>query len=115
MLSTNTPILSIDCKKKERLGNLYRTGSCYTTEAINVFDHDYPSLSKEKVIPHGIYDLYQNKGYLSIGSCAETARLSSFGYLLYFIDKQLISTSFSLCITFFPRWSPISLRLPSYF
>lgn len=88
MLSTNTPILSIDCKKKERLGNLYRTGSCYTTEAINVFDHDYPSLSKEKVIPHGIYDLYQNKGYLSIGSCAETARLSSFGYLLYFIDNS---------------------------
>ena len=73
MLSTNTPILSIDCKKKERLGNLYRAGSRYTTEAINVFDHDYPSLSKDKVIPHGIYDLYQNKGYMSIGRSSETA------------------------------------------
>jgi len=73
IFSTRSPILSIDCKKKERLGNLYRRGSRLSTEAINVLDHDYPSLSKEKVIPHGIYDLHQNKGYMSIGKCAETA------------------------------------------
>lgn len=73
LISTRSPMLSIDCKKKERLGNLYRTGKRFSSEAINVFDHDYPSLSQQKVIPHGIYDLQQNQGFMSIGRCSETA------------------------------------------
>lgn len=35
--------------------------------------HDYEYLSEGKVIPHGIYDLQANKGYISIGNSAETA------------------------------------------
>ncbi len=72
-MSLNTPILSIDCKKKERLGNLYRAGKCYTTGPVKVFDHDYHYLSQGNVIPHGIYDLLRNEGYLSIGNSHETA------------------------------------------
>ena len=67
------PVLSIDCKKKERLGNLYRDGKCYCTEAIKVYDHDYEHLSEGKVVPHGIYDVLANKGYISIGCSGETA------------------------------------------
>jgi len=73
IVSLDTPVLSIDCKKKERLGNLYREGKCYSTGPQAVFDHDYPHLSQGKVIPHGIYDLQRNEGYLSIGSSSETA------------------------------------------
>lgn len=73
MVSLRTPILSIDCKKKERLGNLYRTGKAYSTAAINVYDHDYPHLSKGKVIPFGIYDLLRNEAFISIGNSHETA------------------------------------------
>lgn len=73
IMSVDTPILSIDCKKKERLGNLYRDGKCYSTAPIPVFDHDYYYLSQGKVIPHGIYDLQLNEGYISIGSSSETA------------------------------------------
>jgi hypothetical protein len=73
IMSIKSPIISIDCKKKERLGNLYREGKCYTQESIKVFDHDYEHLSEGKVIPHGIYDLQANKGYVSIGNSAETA------------------------------------------
>ena len=72
-MSIESPIISIDCKKKERLGNLYRDGKCFATGEINVFDHDYDNLSEGKVIPHGIYDLQLNKGYISIGSSSETA------------------------------------------
>jgi Rhodopirellula transposase DDE domain len=72
-MSLKNPIISIDCKKKERLGNLYRDGKCYTTGDIDVFDHDYDNLSEGKVIPHGIYDLQLNKGFISIGSSSETA------------------------------------------
>lgn len=73
IMSQDSPILSIDCKKKERLGNLYRNGKCYCTKAQKVYDHDYEHLSKDKVIPHGIYDLLANIGYVSIGNSSETA------------------------------------------
>jgi hypothetical protein len=45
----------------------------YCTQSVKVYDHDYEHLSKGKVIPHGIYDLQANKGYISIGSSSETA------------------------------------------
>jgi DDE family transposase len=73
IMSLKSPVVSIDCKKKERLGNLYRDGKCYCTKAIEVYDHDYEHLSEGKVIPHGIYDLQTNRGYLSIGNSSETA------------------------------------------
>jgi Rhodopirellula transposase DDE domain len=73
IMSLQSPVVSIDCKKKERLGNLYRDGKCYCTKAIQVYDHDYEHLSAGKVIPHGIYDLQTNTGYISIGSSSETA------------------------------------------
>ena len=72
-MGLKSPVISIDCKKKERLGNLYRDGKCYSTGNIDVFDHDYDNLSEGKVIPHGIYDLQLNRGYISIGSSSETA------------------------------------------
>ncbi|MGH2613056.1 MAG: ISAzo13 family transposase [Rhabdochlamydiaceae bacterium] len=73
IMSLQSPVLSIDCKKKERLGNLYREGKCYCTKSIEVYDHDYEHLSGGKVIPHGIYDLQANKGYITIGGSSETA------------------------------------------
>ncbi len=73
IMSLESPVLSIDCKKKERLGNLYRDGKCYCTKSVKVYDHDYEHLSEGKVIPHGIYDLQANKGYISIGNSSETA------------------------------------------
>lgn len=71
--SKGLPILSIDSKKKEFIGQLYRDGKSYGKEAKVVFDHDFPSLATGVVIPHGIYDITQNKGYLSIGQSKDTS------------------------------------------
>jgi hypothetical protein len=71
IMSSKSPIISIDCKKKERLGNFYREGRCYAQAPIKVYDDEH--LWEGKVIPHGIYDLQANKGYLSIGKSVETA------------------------------------------
>ena len=73
LMSLNCPIISIDCKKKEHLGHLYRAGKVYSTAPLPAYDHDYYRLSKGKVIPHGIYDLFRNEGYISIGCYHETA------------------------------------------
>jgi hypothetical protein len=67
------PILSVDSKKKEFLGPLYRAGQSYCASALAVYDHDYPSLAEGVVIPHGLYDLTQNKGYISVGVSHDTS------------------------------------------
>lgn len=72
-MSVDSPIISMDCKKKERLGNLYRAGKCYVQGQVEVYDHDYEHLSTGKVIPHGIYDMQRNEGFITIGNSHETA------------------------------------------
>jgi hypothetical protein len=66
-------VLSIDTKKKELIGNFYREGHLLTQEPVEVFDHDFPSFSQATVVPHGIYDLYQNICYLTLGQSKDTA------------------------------------------
>jgi hypothetical protein len=75
MLMEANPIISIDTKKKEVLGTLTRDEAVLTKggEPISVYDHDYPYLGTGKAIPHGIYDLKLNEGYLSLGKSHETA------------------------------------------
>lgn len=73
-MASDNPIISMDTKKKELIGgNLYRDGSVYCTEAIEVSDHDYSYLADLKIAPHGIYDMKQNKAYINIGTSSETA------------------------------------------
>ena len=74
-LMDENPIISIDTKKKEVLGTLTRNEAVLTKgdQPIPVFDHDYPHLGEGKAIPHGIYDLKLNEGYLSLGNSHETA------------------------------------------
>ncbi len=67
------PVLSMDSKKKEMLGNFYREGRLYAREAQKVYDHDFNSFSKGTVIPHGIYDVNRDKCYLTIGRTKDTA------------------------------------------
>ncbi len=40
------PVISIDTKKKELLGNFHRGGSTYTRQTVETFDHDFPSVSE---------------------------------------------------------------------
>jgi len=65
--------LSMDTKNKELIGNFYRSGTYLGQENQKVYDHDFPSYSSGKVIPHGIYDLADNKGYLSLGISHDTS------------------------------------------
>jgi len=71
----NNPMISIDTKKKEELGQLTRNEPVLCKDGIapDVFDHDYSYLATGKAIPHGIYDMKLNKGFLSIGNSHETA------------------------------------------
>jgi hypothetical protein len=67
-LAAPDPLLSIDTKKRELLGNFYRKGKLYTTEPLGVFDPDFPSFADGVVSPHGLYDLKKNLGYVNLGT-----------------------------------------------
>ncbi len=67
------PILSVDTKKKEFIGQFYRAGKSYCQEKRAVYDHDVASLAEGQVVPHGIYDVGTNKGYLRIGKSKDTS------------------------------------------
>jgi len=75
-LQAGQPVLSIDAKKKELLGNFYRDGKLYTQEAIEVFDHDFPGAASGAVFPHGIYDVGRNRGHINLGTSHETSQFA---------------------------------------
>ena len=76
------PVISMDTKKKEYLGNLYRDGQLFTTADIEVYDHDFLRLTEGILIPHGIYDLGRNVGHVNLGLSHDTSEFAcaSLGY-----------------------------------
>lgn len=70
------PVISVDTKKKELIGHLFREGKLYTTETIEVLDHDFPSLAEGVAIPHAVYDIARNEAYVSIGTSHDTAEFA---------------------------------------
>lgn len=74
----NQPIISVDTKKKELVGNFKNPGREWKpkgkAEAVNVYD--FPERSKGKAIPYGVYDLTQDKGWVSVGVDHDTAEFA---------------------------------------
>ena len=67
------PVISIDTKKKETVGNFRRDGQVYCTSSPKAYDHDFGTFSEGTIVPHGIYDIARNTGYLSIGTSHDTS------------------------------------------
>lgn len=74
--AAGNPIISLDTKKKEYLGNFYRDGHLYTREELHAFDHDFNSFAEKVIIPHGIYDVQRNLGYLHLGLSKDTSQFA---------------------------------------
>jgi hypothetical protein len=69
------PIVSIDTKKKELLGNFHRPGHTLTEQTVETFDHDFPSAGQGKLIPHGIYDLTNQHAQINLNTSHDTGEL----------------------------------------
>ena len=75
-LDTGKPGISVDAKKKELVGNFKNDGRTWRKEALEVLDHDFPSLGEGKLVPFGIYDLKNNEGTVYCGRSAETSEFA---------------------------------------
>lgn len=70
------PVVSIDTKKKELLGEFWRPGRAWTNGHPVAYDHDFPSAAEGKVIPYGVYDLAANEGFVRLATGADTGELA---------------------------------------
>lgn len=70
------PIISVDTKKKELIGNFKNPGQewCLAARAVN--DHDFEQDALGKAVPYGIYDLEHNHGYVYVGQSADTPQFA---------------------------------------
>ena len=75
-MNAGNPVISMDTKKKEHLGNFYRDGRLYTLEELKVYDHDFPSFAEGVIIPHSLYDLKLNVGYVQVGTSHDTSEFA---------------------------------------
>ena len=75
-LDQGMPVISVDAKKKEIIGNFKNDGMTWCKEAIEVLDHDFPNWGIGKLVPYGIYDLKNNKGHVYCGMSFETSEFA---------------------------------------
>ncbi len=75
-LEAGLPVISIDTKKKELMGDFYRDGVIDVQETIEVNDHDFGSAGSGTVIPQAIYDVGRNHGYVHLNTSHDTSELA---------------------------------------
>jgi hypothetical protein len=77
-LSDGQPVISVDTKKKEVVGNLTNKGKEWQPKGqpVRVDVHDFPDPEVPKAVPYGIYDLAQNEGFVSVGDSHDTAEFA---------------------------------------
>lgn len=68
------PIISVDTKKKELLGNFKRDGKALSNGTLKSFDHDFATFGNGTMVPHGIYDVTRNVGYMTMGVSHDTSK-----------------------------------------
>ncbi|HAR79223.1 MAG TPA: ISAzo13 family transposase [Succinivibrionaceae bacterium] len=75
-INANQPVISVDTKKKELIGNYKNNGSEYRPkgEPLKVQDHDFGTL---RAAPYGIYDIGNNEGFVNVGLSADTGAFAA--------------------------------------
>ena len=66
------PVISVDTKKKELVGNFKNAGQIWCQDAEVVDVHDFPQDAVGRAVPYGLYDLQHNRGTVYVGQSADT-------------------------------------------
>ena len=77
-IKNNDPVISVDTKKKELVGNFKNDGRVWTPKksSIKVLDHDFRSCAKGIAIPYGAYDVSKNEGFVNVGITSDTSEFA---------------------------------------
>ncbi len=97
------PVISIDAKKKENVGNFKNNGQEWKPknkpDKVNVYD--FPSYADGRATPYGIYDITQNKGWVSVGVNNDTAEFAVQSIRIWWLKmgKSIYGNAKKLLIT----------------
>ena len=77
-LKTGDPVISVDTKKKENIGNFKNNGQEYRhkKDPRKVLDHDFPVKELGKIAPYGVYNLNNNTGFVNVGTSHDTSEFA---------------------------------------
>jgi hypothetical protein len=96
---TDSPVLSMDTKKKELIGNFKNAGRTWKKDPEQVNQHDFRSQALALVSPYGIYEPIRNRGTIVIGTSADTPQFAvdcldrwivEFGWAAYPCMKKIL-------------------------
>ena len=78
-MAAGEPVISVDGKKKEKVGNYAPSGREWQPagEPVEVNMHDFPDKELGKVTPYGVYDISGNNGWVTVGTSADTAEFAT--------------------------------------
>jgi len=74
-LAKSAPVISVDTKKKELVGNYANAGRKWRREKspLKVQGHDFPDPDVPRAYPYGVYDIDRNRGFVNVGTDHDTA------------------------------------------
>ena len=77
-LKSDDPVISVDTKKKENIGNFKNSGQEYrkNKDPRKVLDHDFPIEELGKISPYGVYNLNSNTGFVNVGTSHDTSEFA---------------------------------------
>lgn len=70
--SAGMPVISVDTKKKELIGEFLNAGRVWCRQAPQVNEHDFTNTAECRAVPFGIYDVERNRGYVVVGTSNDT-------------------------------------------
>jgi hypothetical protein len=103
-IAINEPVISVDCKKKELIGEFKNSGTEWTLKdnATEVNVYDFMDKDLGKAVPYGVYDIQRNEGWVSVGINYDTAQFAvssirnwwnEMGCKLYQASKRIYITA----------------------
>jgi transposase len=77
-IASKQPVISVDCKKKELIGNYKNNGREWqpVKNPVNVNIYDFVDKTNGKASPYGVYDIANNKGFISVGISRDTSEFA---------------------------------------
>jgi transposase len=77
-IKAGDPVISVDTKKKENIGNFKNNGAEYrkAKDPRKVLDHDFPLEELGKIAPYGVYNLNNNTGFVNVGTSHDTSEFA---------------------------------------
>ena len=76
-LAANLPVISVDTKKKELIGNFMAKGRSWCKNPVEVNDYSFASLAECLAVPYGVYDVAKNHGYVYVGRSVDTPEFAA--------------------------------------